>query len=42
MDDEEILDAFNGSGSAGTQFSAGMNKYEDVEQGNFDGLLATA
>ena len=39
MENEEIFDAFIASGSADTKFSAGMDKPEEIKQGNFDGWM---
>ena len=42
MDNEEVLDVFNASGSVNIKFRAGMYKHEDIKQEIFDGWLATA
>ena len=42
MDNKEVFDAFNASGSAETKFSAGMHKHEEIKQENFDGWDAYA
>ena len=42
MDNKEVFDAFNASGSAGIKLSAGMYKYEEIKQENFDGWDAAA
>ena len=42
MDNEEVYDVFNASGSVNMKFSAGIYKHEDFKQENFDGWLATA
>ena len=42
MDGEEICETFNASGSAGTKFSAGIYKHEEIKQENFDGWDAAA
>ena len=42
MDGEEICEAFNASGSAGTKFSAGMDRHEEIKLQNFDGWHTAA
>ena len=37
MDDEDIFDAFDASGSAEIKFSSGMWKHEEIKQENLDG-----
>ena len=37
MDSAEIGEAFNASGSAGTKFSPGTDKHDEIKQNNFDG-----
>ena len=42
MNNEEVFDEFSASGSAEIKFSAGMYKYEEIKQENFDGWDAAA
>ena len=42
MDNKEVFDALNASGSAEMKFCAGMYKYEEIKQENFDGWDAAA
>ena len=39
LDNKEVFDGINASGSAEIKFSAGMDKYEpqEIKQENFDG-----
>ena len=42
MENKEGFNGFSASGSAGTKFSAGMYKHEEIKQENFDGWDAAA
>ena len=37
MDDEEIFDTFNASGSAYVKFNVGLLKHEEIKQENLHG-----
>ena len=42
MENKEVFDAFNASGSADIKFSAEMEKHEEIKQENFDGWDSAA
>ena len=42
MDNKEVFDAFNASGTTRIKFSTAAVKHEEIEQENFDGWDAAA